>query len=82
MGYGEITRMQRENDPKRLLSVLESGDPYARRLAVESLCAFCEPEVADRLAEVKFQDPDYEVRRAAAREHERMLIALREQGRL
>jgi HEAT repeat protein len=82
MGYGEITRMQQERDVKGLFSVLESSDKYARRLAVEALCAFCEPDVEEKLSEVKFKDPDYTVRRAAARGHERMVMALREQGRL
>jgi HEAT repeat protein len=82
VAYGEITRMQRERDLKGLLSVLESSDQYARRLAVEALCVFCEPQVADRLSELKFKDPDYEVRRAAARGHDRMVMTLREQGRL
>ncbi|MDG6256570.1 MAG: hypothetical protein QCH35_03115 [Methanomicrobiaceae archaeon] len=56
MAYGAIDRMRQEGDLKGLFGVLEGEDQHKRRMATETLCTFCSPEAAEKLAQLKFRD--------------------------
>jgi len=77
MAYGDIERMRQEGDLKGLYGVLEGEDQYARRMATEALCTFCDEAVAEKLAELKFRDTDQRVRDTATRGHAQVVAALK-----
>jgi hypothetical protein len=81
--YSEIARMEKEGDRESLINVLKtSNDQYARRMAAQALCSFCDIEIADTFARLKFTDTDPGVREVASRGHERIIATLRAQGKL
>ena len=77
MAYGDIERMRREGDLKGLYGVLEEEDQYARRMATEAICTFCDEAVAEKLAQLKFRDTDQRVRDTASLGHAKVVAALK-----
>jgi hypothetical protein len=77
MAYGEIERMRQEGDLEGLFGVFEDEDQYARRIATEAICTFCNEKVAEKLAQLKFKDTDQRVRDTAARGHAQVVAAMK-----
>jgi hypothetical protein len=80
--YTAIGEMKDAGDIEGLFGMLESKDQYARKMATQALCSFCNPMIVDTLGQLKFTDVDQQVREVAARGHERMVAALRAKGEL
>ncbi len=79
MNLAQVYAMKTQRNVDGLLNALCDDEECVRRAAAVALGGFQDTRAKEALSRLKFDDPILDVRQAAARSHELMVAAMREQ---